>query len=125
MIVADDDSDDCLLLQNALDDIDFPLQAIFMNDGSEVIDHLRTTNIPPKLVILDLNMPKITGMQVLEFINAKGLNYRIPVHVLSTSKTPTDKMKCTMLGAASYTVKPDNYHKLVDWLATLKQNLKQ
>ena len=123
MIVAEDDPDDQLLLQSAINDTGFPLPAIFMTDGGEVIQYLANADSLPKLVILDLNMPRMNGIQVLEFISARALNKSMRVHVFSTSNMDIDKKKCDALGAASYTVKPDNYRKLVDWLEFLKNNI--
>lgn len=123
MIVAEDDADDILLLQAALSDTNFPLQVLFVADGSEVINHLAVHGLLPALMILDVNMPKINGLQVLEFIKAHTGYNNIPVHILSTTRTKYAENKCLALGAASYTVKPDSYRELVDWLISLKNNL--
>lgn len=87
-------------------------------DGEEALDFifatgkfagLRSIGSPPKLVLLDIQMPKINGIEVLEKIKGDALTKTTPVVMLTSSKEDPDIQKCYKLGANSYIVKPVNF----------------
>ena len=87
-------------------------------DGEEALDFifatgkfsgLRSIGSPPKLVLLDIQMPKINGIEVLEKIKADERTKTTPVVMLTSSKEDPDIQKCYKLGANSYIVKPVNF----------------
>ena len=93
---------------------------IHLSDGAEALDFLfgtgdytgRNTAHKPKLILLDLKMPKIDGIEVLEKIKANAETKTIPVVILTSSNEHPDINKCYQLGANSYIVKPvgaDNF----------------
>lgn len=123
MIVAEDDVDDRLLIQNALSEVKFPLEVLFMPDGGEVIQHFSICDKLPELLIVDINMPRVTGPQVLEYMKSRRFLETIPVHVMSTSSSSRERNQCMLLGAASFTVKPDSYQDLLNWLTSLKEGI--
>jgi two-component system response regulator len=98
-----------------------------LDDGAEALDFLfgngdyadRNTAHKPKLILLDLKMPKVDGIEVLEKIKANPDTSRIPVVVLTSSREDPDIDKCYRLGANSYIVKPvgfDNFSKAISQL---------
>ena len=87
-------------------------------DGEEALDFLFSTgkykginnlNILPKLILLDIQMPKINGIEVLQKIKQDEQTKKIPVVILTSSKEDPDIQKCYSLGANGYIVKPVNF----------------
>jgi len=87
---------------------------IHLQDGEEALDFLfgtgkfagRDVTIRPRLILLDLKMPKVDGMQVLAKVKSNDATKKIPVVILTSSKEDPDLSKCYELGANSYIVKP-------------------
>ncbi len=87
---------------------------VHLNDGAEALDFLfatgeyagRNTALKPKLILLDLKMPRVDGIEVLEKIKADANTKMIPVVILTSSNEHPDINKCYSLGANSYIVKP-------------------
>jgi CheY-like chemotaxis protein len=119
---VDDDPNDTTLLRVACAkaDVDFELQNI--EDANEVIDYLsgagkyadRTRYRMPGLVLLDMKMPRATGLEVLKWIRSHSLLKHLPVIVLSGSELQEDKHLASAAGANSYLVKPPSFESLVD-----------
>jgi CheY-like chemotaxis protein len=77
----------------------------------------------PHLVLLDYNMPRMTGVDVLVALQREGLTARIPVVVLSTAGAPRDQDRCRQLGARAYFVKPHGADGLVELVGRLRTYL--
>jgi CheY-like chemotaxis protein len=123
ILLAEDDENDVILVQRALKlaDINNPVQVV--RDGEEAIAYLRGDNqyahrelYPlPKLLLLDIKMPKKNGLEVLEWIREKspdGLRM-LPVIVMSSSNIQTDIDRAYLLGVNAYLVKPTAFNDLV------------
>lgn len=118
---VDDDPNDSTLFQVACAKakVNFDLQNI--DDGDEVIDYLsgtgkyadRTRYQLPGLVLLDLKMPRATGLDILKWIRSHSLLKHLPVIVLSGSELKEDMREAYDGGANSYMVKPPNFDSLV------------
>jgi CheY-like chemotaxis protein len=114
ILLAEDSIDDATLTIRALTKSGFSNKLHHVKDGAEALDYLyckgmyASRNIlkHPKLILLDLKMPKVTGMQVLEKIKSDPDLKCIPVVILTSSKEDPDVKKCYELGANSYIVKP-------------------
>lgn len=99
---------------------------VHLNNGALALDFLfatgeytgRNINNKPKLILLDLKMPKVDGLEVLERIKANESTKRIPVVVLTSSKENPDVEKCYDLGANSYIVKPVEFDTFMEAIAT-------
>lgn len=121
IIVADDDEDDRLVIEEVLAEVRFPLPVYFTKNGYEVINHLeQSDNLLPKFIVLDLNMPKISGMEVLKYIRSNSRFSGIPVYIMTTSGDETEKIRCLALGAKAFFTKPHTYSTMLEWAATLK-----
>jgi two-component system response regulator len=98
---------------------------IHLKNGVEALDYLfctgeyATRNIhdKPKVILLDLKMPKVDGIEVLERIKSNDVTKKIPVVVLTSSKENPDIDKCYALGANSYIVKPVDFAGFMDAIA--------
>ena len=125
---------DILLVDDSQDDVDLTLHALrsenlanrvfVAHDGEEALDFLfcngthaeRSFDRPPKLVLLDLKMPKVDGMQVLKQIKGDARTRTIPVVLMTSSREERDLVSGYDLGANSYLQKPvdfDEFRKMV------------
>lgn len=127
ILMAEDDSDDRLLAQDAFREIGAAIDVRFVEDGVELMDYLNRRNkfadpasAPrPGLIILDLNMPRKDGREALGEIKANPEWQRIPVVVLTTSTAEADIAKVYALGANSFISKPVAFAALVGVLRTV------
>jgi len=127
--VADDDEEDRMLTEEALEENNISDQLFFVEDGEEAMDYLQRRGkfkdkkkYPmPELILLDLNMPKKDGREVLAEIkqdpNLKG----IPVVVLTTSNAEDDIKNMYGLGVNSYITKPVSFDGMVLAMKSLKE----
>ena len=129
ILLAEDDSDDRLLLKDALADCGWSGELRCVEDGVELLDYLlrrgkyqSAASAPrPGLILLDLNMPRKDGREALREIRADASLRRIPVVVLTTSKADTDIAKVYDLGANSFLSKPVQFDALVNVTRMLTQ----
>jgi CheY-like chemotaxis protein len=115
ILIADDDEDDRALIGQALAKAGLAAESKFVNDGQEAIDYLRlqgayalqSSDAPrPWLILLDLNMPRKNGREVLAEIRADETLRGIPVVILTTSNDKVDVHSSYALGANSFITKP-------------------
>lgn len=114
ILMADDDADDRFLVQAAFEDNKIDQKLLFFEDGEQLLDHLQDESIQgvTRFILLDLNMPKRDGRDVLRTLKADKHLSTIPIIVFSTSKAPDDINSSYKLGANSYVVKPSSYEHL-------------
>lgn len=111
--LADDDEDDRLFFQEAIDDISIRTKLSLFNDGQELMDYLNLPNIIlPNLVFLDLNMPIKNGMQCLKEIRSNTALSKVCIAIYSTSCSEKDIEDTFVNGANIYLNKPNNFSKL-------------
>lgn len=122
ILIVEDDPDLNYTLVNILEMHGFENQIVVMKNGAEALDYLflqsgiQTGRNLPKLIILDINMPKIDGLQVLATIRDIETTKKIPVLIITSSILPQDIERATRYGANDYLVKPldiDNFIKTV------------
>ena len=121
ILMADDDADDRLLAQEALAENKLANDLHFVENGEELLDYLyqrgkfNEDNAPkPGLILLDLNMPKMDGREALKQLKSNADFRRIPVIVLTTSKSEEDIIKSYDLGVNSFISKPVTFQELVE-----------
>lgn len=127
ILMADDDLDDCELTEHALREARVPNPFRYVHDGVELLQYLRhegrysdSSSAPrPGLILLDLNMPRLDGRQVLSEIKADPKLRRIPVVVLTTSKAQEDILRSYDLGVNSFITKPVEFDKLIEIMRVL------
>ncbi len=120
IIIADDDLDDQLLARHAIIESGILCELLTVSNGKELIDLLlrnppydHVAPLHPHLIILDINMPVLNGLRALEKIRASDELKHIPVYILSTSTSDTDKKTAERLGANGYFTKAMNFDGLV------------
>jgi CheY-like chemotaxis protein len=113
ILVADDDVDDQKLISDSFVDIHSGCVTEVVFNGQQAIERLANPDLPkPCLLILDLNMPVMGGMETLQHIRANRDLDSLPVVVLTTDNSKESKKKTLTLGANDYIVKPNDYHTL-------------
>jgi CheY-like chemotaxis protein len=127
ILVAEDDPDDRMLTQDALEEVRLANKLDFVKDGVELMDYLHRrgqfTNLNgsplPGLLLLDLNMPKKDGRTALKEIKSDPHLRRIPVVVLTTSQATKDVLQTYDLGVNSFIIKPVTFEALVEVIKTM------
>ena len=120
ILLVEDDQVDVMTVKRALKEIRVINRLDIVNDGEEALTFLKNTeNEKPGIILLDLNMPKMNGIEFLKIAKKdKGLK-KIPVVVLTTSKGDQDKVDSFNLGVAGYMIKPVDYRKFVEVVKTI------
>jgi len=121
ILLVEDNPNDAELAQRALNKVNLGAKVAIARDGAEAIDYLMGNQPKPKVVFLDLKLPKIDGIEVLRRTRADSRTRSIPVVVLTSSQEERDISECYKLGVNSYVVKPvefDRFYKAVGDLAT-------
>ncbi len=124
---VEDDPNDVLLIGRALRKAEVHASIQVVNDGDQAVDYLSGNNtyaqreqFPlPALVLLDLKLPRKSGIEVLQWIRSKPGLRRIPVIMLTSSRQPIDINRAYDLGVNAYLVKPVSFDTLVEMLRTL------
>lgn len=112
--LVDDDVEDQFLVQRAFSSVKPRVIVETLNDGDEVIPALTSSELLPRLIILDLNMARMDGFETLTSLRKLPLFASIPVIVLTTSNNPKDQELSVQMGAADFYTKPFNYQGLLE-----------
>jgi CheY-like chemotaxis protein len=126
ILVAEDDMDDRFLLETAFHELGDDEDLQFVENGIEVFDYLQSVlhhandKSLPEIIILDLNMPKKNGKEVLSELKQHPLFKKIPVIVYTTTRNELEVRMCYELGANTYIVKPDNFQSLRNVVKSIK-----
>jgi CheY-like chemotaxis protein len=113
------------LTQRALEATQLDITLDIVSDGVEAMDYLRrrlaagSDGEQPDLILLDLNMPRMGGLEVLHEIKSDPVLHVIPIAVLTTSESPNDIRESYDRGANTYLTKPDGFHEFREMLKEL------
>lgn len=131
LLLVEDSPSDVKILQRALSQTDHPAELLVMRDGQEAVDYLLRQGLftpksgdgwrRPDLIVLDLNLPRLTGLEVLKVIRSTPTLRLTPVVILSTSRHTEDVREAYASGANTYIEKPLNFDRFVTILKTLQQ----
>jgi CheY-like chemotaxis protein len=118
VLLVEDDPGDVLMTREALADSKLLNELAVASDGEEAIEYLRAaaeTGTPkkPDLILLDLNLPRVDGREVLEFVKSHERLRRIPVVVLTTSSAEEDIVRSYDLHANAYITKPVDFEQFM------------
>lgn len=128
ILVADDDPEDRMLAEEALQEARLANDIRFVKDGEELLDYLKhrgnfadpESSPRPGMILLDLNMPRKDGREALREIKAEPDLRTIPIIILSTSDADEDILRSYNLGASSFITKPVTFDGLVKVMLALK-----
>jgi len=113
---VEDDMDYAFFMQSAVQEVKDTLNLTIVEDGTEALKKLQLfadSKVKPKLILLDLNLPGLSGLDLLKFIREIPYLKDIPVILFSTSDHPEDVKASMEFGANAYLTKPDGYDNLV------------
>jgi CheY-like chemotaxis protein len=120
ILLVEDDQVDAMTVKRALKDINVTNRLDIVNDGEAALTFLKNPeNEKPGIILLDLNMPKMNGIEFLKIAKKDESLKKIPVVVLTTSKEDQDKVDSFNLGVAGYMIKPVDYQKFVEVVKTI------
>ena len=121
ILMVEDDPKDVELTLTALEDYNLANEVVVTRDGQEALDYLycrgkfhTRPNENPAVILLDLKLPRVDGLEVLQQIKADERLRMIPVVVLTSSHEEKDKMRSYKLGVNAYVVKPVDFHEFVN-----------
>ena len=121
ILLVEDDRVDAMTLKRALKDLKVTNQLIHTTNGEEALEYLRDeANEKPCVIILDLNMPKMNGVEFLKIAKADEELRRLPVVILTTSKDEWDRFQAFDLSVAGYIVKPADYKSFLEAIRTVQ-----
>ena len=120
ILLVEDDTVDARTVKRALDDLGATTPLIHLTNGEEALRYLRNDqNERPCIILLDLNMPRMNGIEFLRAIKDEENLKTIPVIVLTTSREGRDVLDTFDLNVAGYVVKPVDYKRFVDTIRTI------
>jgi two-component system response regulator len=127
ILLAEDNMNDAELTIRALKKNNLANKLMHVKDGAEALDFIfaqgkysdRKVDDLPSVIVLDLKMPKVNGIEVLRRIKSDERTKRIPVVMLTSSKEDPDIQECYLLGVNSYVVKPVEFDKFVKAVSDL------
>jgi two-component system response regulator len=127
ILIVEDDPRDAELTLRALGKNDLARHAYVAEDGEEALDFFfcrgkfaeRDLNSPPRVVLLDMKLPKVNGLEVLKAIKSDTRTKHIPVVIVTSSREEPDIKKAYELGVNSYVVKPVDFDNFVNDMSSL------
>ena len=128
ILLVEDNIDDAELTMRELKKHNLANNLVHVKDGAEALDFIfaqgrfngtRSIDYPPRVVLLDIQMPKLNGIEVLEKIKSDSRTKTTPVVMLTSSKEDPDIKRCYALGANSYIVKPVNFEGFAEAIKSL------
>lgn len=119
ILLIEDDAIEVMKFNRVLKTLDLNHKVIEAGNGEEALIVLKEKNIIPDIILLDLNMPKINGIEFLGILKADEVLKYIPSIILSTSNNHRDVMECYRIGIAGYIIKPLKYEDYTDRITKL------
>lgn len=121
ILLVEDDQVDAMTVKRALRELNVTNELYRANNGEEALELLRNGRTPrPCIILLDLNMPKMNGLEFLKVVKEDNSLKQIPVVVLTTSREERDKFESFNRSVAGYMVKPVDYVQFVETIKLIK-----
>jgi two-component system, chemotaxis family, response regulator Rcp1 len=107
VILVEDNLADVELVKISVRELENPVELVHVGDGQELLNFLKTATLNDiAVILLDLNMPRVSGIDVLKFMSEDANYKKVPVVMFTTSNSKSDIMKCYELGAKAFVCKP-------------------
>jgi len=120
LLIIEDDQVDVMTIRRALKEIHVANPVVHVENGEEGLAYLRDPGREkPCIILLDLNMPVMSGLEFLQIIKHDDYLRRFPVIVLTTSEEQQDKLNSFNLGVAGYMAKPVDYRQFVEVMRSI------
>jgi len=121
ILLVEDDEVDIMTVKRSLREIKITNQLNVVNNGEEALKYLgEKYPMLPSIILLDINMPRMNGIEFLKYAKADERFKRIPVIILTTSKEEQDRYASFNLSVAGYMVKPVDYKQFVELMRTIE-----
>lgn len=121
ILLVEDDKVDAMTVKRAIRQIKLNHPLAHKENGEEALSYLRSEeNEKPWIILLDLNMPKMNGIEFLQVIKNDPELMTLPVVVLTTSKEQQDRIESFKFGVAGYMIKPVDYSQFVEMMQAIK-----
>lgn len=115
ILLIEDDEVDVMSVKRAFKDLHIANPLTVLGNGEEALHYLNDpNNIKPCIILLDINMPKMGGIEFIQLAKKESLVKRIPIIVFTTSKEEKDRVESFELGVAGYMLKPVDYKQFVE-----------
>ena len=133
VLLVDDNPDDCDLVSEAWEEVPLGTELRCLSDGSDLLNylyrkppyHTPDSSPRPSVILLDLNMPRLSGGEAISEIRKHPPFSGIPIVILSTSKAPKDICQTASMGVNGYIQKPDSYAGYLQMLTNLRQHWRE
>ncbi|MEP3210593.1 MAG: response regulator [Maribacter sp.] len=109
ILLIEDDNIEIMKLQRTVAKLALNHKIIEANNGEQALEQLRSGNLLPDIVLLDLNMPRMSGIEFLQILKEDSTLKYLPIIVLTTSENRADLLECYRIGIAGYVIKPLKY----------------
>jgi chemotaxis family two-component system response regulator Rcp1 len=127
ILLVEDNPADIKITQRALRESELSVELVVVRDGQQAVEYLLRQGTyaddeswrVPELILLDLNLPRLNGREVLERIRSTPMLRSVPVVVLTTSRRREDVQEVYAAGANTYIEKPQDFRRFVDVLRTI------
>jgi chemotaxis family two-component system response regulator Rcp1 len=124
LLLVEDSASDIRLVKEALKETGVPVEVTIMRDGVEALEYLRQVELGlanrPDLVLLDLNLPRKNGQEVLADVKSSPSLRRIPVLVMTSSESDDDVNQCYALNANCYITKPGDLNAYINVIRSIE-----
>lgn len=119
ILLVEDDPDDVELMIQALHDNDVPYCLETVSQGDQAVPHLERCGSLPDVVVLDLNLPKLHGREILSRLKAQPRLQGLPVVILTTASSQQERDQCLRLGADLFITKPSTVKGFNEMIAAI------
>ena len=113
VLLIEDDTIEVMKLNRTITKLKLNHKIIIANNGEEALKILNVDNFLPDIILLDLNMPKMNGIEFLSILKSDENLRHIPAIILTTSKNQKDLLECYKIGIAGYVLKPLKYEDYI------------
>ncbi|ADV50339.1 response regulator [Cellulophaga sp. E16_2] len=119
VLFIEDDTIETMKLQRTVSKLQLKHNIIEAKNGEQALDILKSSSKLPDIILLDLNMPRMSGIEFLEIIKADPKYKYLPTIILTTSENRADLLECYRIGVAGYVIKPLKYEDYETKLKTV------
>lgn len=119
ILLIEDDTIEVMKFNRVLSNLSLQHEILEANNGEEALELLHDTSKRPDIIVLDLNMPKLNGLEFLSILKKDAVLKYIPAIILTTSNNHKDLLECYKIGIAGYILKPLKYEDYIDRIQKL------
>jgi CheY-like chemotaxis protein len=119
ILLLEDNSMDVALLQEALKELEIKNELVIATDGTEGLNYLNSGKSLPGIILCDINMPKMNGIEFMKIAKEHPKYKYIPIVILTSSANPDDREKAFGLNAAGYMIKPMSHGEFVKMIGVI------